>query len=112
VEQLRDVQQARERFFGNISHEIRTPLTIIMLAAADIEARAGAALDGRARAGLIAVTDASRKLVRLVDELLLLAAGQEGKLRLHPEPTDMVALVRLLAAAWLPAPSSRSKRSR
>jgi signal transduction histidine kinase len=103
VEQLREAQSARERFFGNISHEIRTPLTIIMLAAADIESRAGAALDGRARAGLIAVTDASRKLVRLVDELLLLAAGQEGKLRLHPEPTDLVSLIRLLASAWLPA---------
>jgi signal transduction histidine kinase len=103
VEQLREAQGARERFFGNISHEIRTPLTIIMLAAADVEKRAGAALDGRARAGLIAVTDASRKLVRLVDELLLLAAGQEGKLRTHPEPTDLVALVRLLGSAWLPA---------
>jgi signal transduction histidine kinase len=103
VGQLREAQSARERFFGNISHEIRTPLTIIMLAAADIEARAGAKLDGRARAGLIAVTDASRKLVRLVDELLLLAAGQEGKLRTHPEPTDLVALVRLLGSAWLPA---------
>ncbi len=102
VAQLREAQEAREKFFGNISHEIRTPLTIIMLAAADIEARAGSALDGRARAGLIAVTDASRKLVRLVDELLLLAAGQEGKLRMHPEPTDLVALVRLLGAAWLP----------
>ncbi len=101
VAQLRDAQSARERFFGNISHEIRTPLTIIMLAAADIEHRAGAVLDDRSKAGLISVTDASRKLVRLVDELLLLAAGQEGKLRTHPEPTDMVALVKLLASAWL-----------
>jgi hypothetical protein len=101
VEQLREAQSARERFFGNISHEIRTPLTIIMLAAADIEQRAGAVLDDRSKAGLVSVTDASRKLVRLVDELLLLAAGQEGKLRTHPEPTDMVALVKLLASAWL-----------
>jgi signal transduction histidine kinase len=101
VEQLREAQSARERFFGNISHEIRTPLTIIMLAAADIEQRAGAVLDDRSKAGLVSVTDASRKLVRLVDELLLLAAGQEGKLRTHPEPTDMVALVKLLASTWL-----------
>ncbi len=101
VEQLRQAQSARERFFGNISHEIRTPLTIIMLAAADIEQRAGAVLDDRSKAGLVSVTDASRKLVRLVDELLLLAAGQEGKLRTHPEPTDMVALVKLLASTWL-----------
>jgi signal transduction histidine kinase len=103
VEQLREAQGARERFFANISHEIRTPLSLILLAAADIHARAGHALDERAQAGLGSVADAARKLVRLVDELLLLAAGQEGKLRLHPEPTDLVALVDHLVSAWRPA---------
>ncbi|MGN6105276.1 MAG: ATP-binding protein, partial [Kofleriaceae bacterium] len=95
-------QGARERFFGNISHEIRTPLSIVMLAAGDIEHRAGKLLDRRARASLGAVTDAARKLVRLVDELLLLAAGQEGKLRTNPEPTDLAGLVGQLASAWRP----------
>jgi signal transduction histidine kinase len=103
IEQLFEAQGARERFFGNISHEIRTPLSLILLAAADIQARAGHALDARAQADLGSVADAARKLVRLVDELLLLAAGQEGKLRLHPEPTDLVALVDHLVAAWRPA---------
>jgi signal transduction histidine kinase len=49
------------------------------------------------------VTDAAHKLVRLVDELLLLAAGQEGKLRTHPERTDLGALIRSVIAAWQPA---------
>ena len=103
VDQLREAQGVRQRFFGNISHEIRTPLTLIMLAVADIEARAGASLDERARARLSSVTDASRKLLRLVDELLLLAAGQENKLRLDPEPTDLGSLVDQLVSAWQPA---------
>ena len=103
VEQLRDAQSARERFFGNISHEIRTPLSIITLAVADIERRAGALLDERSRGGLGAVTDSARKLVRLVDELLLLAAGQEHKLKPRPEPTDLAGLVRTIHTAWLPA---------
>ena len=58
VDQLREAQGARERFFGNISHEIRTPLSLILLAAADIEARAGALLDERARGSLGSITDA------------------------------------------------------
>ncbi len=103
VEQLREAQGARERFFGNISHEIRTPLSLILLAVADVEARAGKLLDERSRGGLNSVSDAARKLVRLVDELLLLAAGQEDKLRLHPEPTDLALLLGNLAAAWRPA---------
>jgi len=101
--QLREAQAARERFFGNISHEIRTPLSLILLAAGDIDARAGAAMDERAKKGLGSITDAARKLVRLVDELLLLAAGQEDKLRLYPEPTDLAALVDNAIAAWRPA---------
>jgi len=100
VVELREAQGARERFFGNITHEIRTPLSLILLAAADIKTRAGAVLDDRARKNLGAVTDAANKLVRLVDELLLLAASQEDKLRTLPERTDLGALISALVAAW------------
>jgi signal transduction histidine kinase len=100
VLQLEEAQQARQRFFGNISHEIRTPLSLILLAAADIERRSGPALDERSLRNLGAVADAAHKLVRLVDELLLLAAGQEDKLRVHPEPTDLGALVDNTVTAW------------
>ncbi len=103
VAQLTEAQGGRERFFGHISHEIRTPLSLIMLAVADIERRAGPSLDARGRDSLGAVNDAARKLVRLVDELLLLAAGQEGKLRLYREPTDLARLISSLVAAWRPA---------
>jgi signal transduction histidine kinase len=103
VVELREAQGARERFFGNITHEIRTPLSLILLAAADIERRAGHVLDERARKNLGAVTDGAHKLVRLVDELLLLAAGQEDKLRTNPERTDLGALLGSVVAAWQPA---------
>jgi signal transduction histidine kinase len=49
------------------------------------------------------VTDGAHKLVRLVDELLLLAAGQEHKLRTNPERTDLGALLGAVVAAWQPA---------
>jgi signal transduction histidine kinase len=101
--ELREAQSARERFFGNVSHEIRTPLSLIMLAAADIQARSGVLLDGRAQESLGSITDGARKLVRLVDEILLLAAGQEGKFTVHREPTDLAALLSHLLAAWRPA---------
>lgn len=101
--ELREAQASREKFFGNISHEIRTPLSLIMLAARDIQARAGAQLDDRSSAGLVSITEGARKLLRLVDELLLLAAGQADKLVLAPEPMDLVALATQIAAAWRPA---------
>ncbi len=103
VDQLRDAQSARQRFFSHISHEIRTPLSLVILAAADIEKRGGAQLDGRSKQSLGSITDAARKLLRLVDELLLLAAGQENKLVMHKAPTDLVVLLGQLHAAWRPA---------
>ncbi|HET7505700.1 MAG TPA: histidine kinase dimerization/phospho-acceptor domain-containing protein, partial [Kofleriaceae bacterium] len=103
VVELREAQGARERFFGNITHEIRTPLSLILLATADIQNKSGALLDDRARMNLGAVTDAAHKLVRLVDELLLLAAGQEDKLRTAPERTHVGALIGVVIAAWRPA---------
>jgi signal transduction histidine kinase len=101
--ELREAQEAREKFFANISHEIRTPLSLILLSVADIERRAGALMDERSRGGLGSISEATRKLVRLVDELLLLAAGQADKLVLAPEPTDLNNLVDQLVAAWRPA---------
>ena len=103
VEQLREAQSARQKFFANISHEIRTPLSLIVLAAGDVEARASELLDERARQSLGSITQGARKLLRLVDELLLLAAGQENKLVLRPEPTDLAALIAHMHAAWRPA---------
>ncbi len=101
--ELREAQSAREKFFGNVSHEIRTPLSIVLLAVGDIEKRAKDKMDARAQAALGSIHDSARKLLRLVDELLLLAAGQEGKLALSPEATNLSALVSSLISAWTPA---------
>ncbi len=103
VEQLRDAQDAREKFFGNISHEIRTPLSLILLAAGDVERRAGHLIDERSRSGLVAVTDSARKLLRLVDEILLLAAGEADKLTLSIETTNLTALLEQLVSTWRPS---------
>jgi signal transduction histidine kinase len=100
VEQLKEAERARERFFGNISHEIRTPLSLILLAAADTHRRLAPSLDERSARNLGAVSDAAHKLVRLVDELLVLAAGRAEKLRLHPEPTDLALLIENGIVAW------------
>jgi signal transduction histidine kinase len=106
VDQLRDAQSARERIFANISHEIRTPLSLILLAIADVEARAGDALDPIARADLGSVVESARRLLRLVDELLLLAAGRETALQVTPQPMDLAKLVAAIAATWRPAADS------
>lgn len=103
VVQLREVQGSRDAFFANISHEIRTPLSLIVLAAGDVEQALGLSLDPRARGNLMSITSGARKLLRLVDELLLLAAGEETKLRLRHEVVDVGQMIANLVTTWRPA---------
>ncbi len=101
VSALEQARDARERIFANISHEIRTPLTLILLAVRDIESRS--ALDEPSRNLMRSIEGSARKLLRLVDELLLLAAGEAQSLRLRPEAVDLTPLVAALGTTWRPA---------
>ncbi len=98
-EQLREVKASRDRFFANINHEIRTPLTLIMLSAEGIE-RSGEALSASTVQKLAEVKGSTRRLLHLVNSLLLLAAGDEGKLRIRPGPVDVAAVLDRLVRGW------------
>jgi signal transduction histidine kinase len=99
VDQLRDAKASRDRFFANINHEIRTPLTLIMLAADGI-ARSGDAVSAGTLQRLEEVKSSTRRLLHLVNSLLLLAAGDEGKLRIRPGPVDVAASLVRVTQAW------------
>jgi len=101
VRALEEARDARERIFANISHEIRTPLSLILLAVGDLAARAD--LGASAGAQTAAIETSARKLLRLVDELLLLAAGEAGALDLHRQSVDIGQLVTTIVTTWRPA---------
>ena len=83
---------ARQRAFAaDASHELRTPFAVL---AGELEL---ASRPGRNREELAAaVTTAGEevaRLARITDDLLVLARGDEDKLVLHPELTDVGALL-------------------
>jgi signal transduction histidine kinase len=95
---LRDVTEARqsrglrEAFLGMLSHELRTPVTSIY-AAADLLRRNTSALDADERAGLMEdISVEAERLLRLVDDLLVLAYYEEG-LDLIKEPSLLQRVV-------------------
>ncbi|MEM6559654.1 MAG: ATP-binding protein [Myxococcota bacterium] len=100
VVQLREAQAIRDRFFSNVNHEIRTPLSLISIGVDDVLARYETQLDDRARSSLELSLDGVQNLVGLVDELLLLAAGQEGKLTLQRSRYDLVDSAKRSVHAW------------
>jgi signal transduction histidine kinase len=103
VRSLEEAQQVRDRIFANINHEIRTPLTLVHLAVSDLKQRYAASFDTRSLQELDGIEMSTRKLLRLVDDLLLLAAGHEGKLQLRVTAVDLARLIELVVAAWRPS---------
>ena len=101
-EQLKEVKASRDRFFANINHEIRTPLTLIQLAS-DAITRSGDGLSAIAQQKIDEINASTRRLLHLVNSLLLLAAGDEGKLRIRPSPCDVAVLLQRLTRNWASA---------
>lgn len=89
-------EDQRRRLLANTSHELRTPLTVMQ---GELEAM----LDGvhpADEAHLSLALDQTRQMARLIEDLRTLALAEAGTLELHPEPTDLGALARDVAAAF------------
>jgi signal transduction histidine kinase len=99
IAELKEARAARDRFFANINHEIRTPLTLIQLAVDRIEG-SGDPMSDASREKLDDITASTRRLLHLVNSLLMLAAGGEGKLQIRPAQTDIAAGIARLVRNW------------
>ncbi len=100
LQEVKHQQEARQRIFQNISHELRTPLSLIGLSTGDILFRDGETMSAKSKERLGQIDDSIHRLLHLFDGMLLLAAGQEGKLRIRPTQTDIAISLRSLVSAW------------
>jgi two-component system OmpR family sensor kinase len=84
------------RFVADASHELRTPLTILKT---EIDvALAAERTPGELRAALASAGEEADRLIRLAEDLLVLARADEGKLPLAPEPVAVRELLDAVAA--------------
>jgi PAS domain S-box-containing protein len=94
---LTELDQARQRFFADASHELRTPLTLVAGPVDDL--LADDAVDpARWRSELEVVARNTRRLTRLVDDLLEISRLQAGGVQQHREVVDLGRLTREVAA--------------
>ncbi|MBM3130737.1 MAG: cell wall metabolism sensor histidine kinase WalK [Chloroflexi bacterium] len=95
----RDLQrtlQARTDLVSNVSHELRTPLTAIKGLIETL--RDGAVDDLNARDKFLAsIEGETDRLIRLVNDLLVLSRADSQALTLHREKFDLTALARACA---------------
>jgi signal transduction histidine kinase len=93
AESLRQSDEAKKAFIADVTHELRTPLTVIK---GTIETLEDGALDDTEGRGqlLTSMQRETDRLIRLVNELLVLTRADAGSLRLEMQPLDLVELAR------------------
>lgn len=90
--QLQAEERMRTQFVSDVSHELRTPLTAIKGLAETL--RDGAADDPSVRDRFLAsVEDETDRLIRLVNDLLILSRADSQALNLRQEKLDLEVLV-------------------
>jgi signal transduction histidine kinase/CheY-like chemotaxis protein len=95
---LQSLDHAKTRFFANVSHELRTPLTLTIGPLEDLRVRAGG--DQQVERWLDIALRNSRRLLRLVNQILDVAKLEAGALPLAPRPLDLGPFTRGVAGAF------------
>jgi two-component system OmpR family sensor kinase len=106
-EQLRELDRLKEEFVAVVSHELRTPLTSIRGYLDLVLDGSAGELDEQQRHFLDIANRNSRRLLRLVGDLLLFAQIQAGKFKLHRERVDAVEVARDAVSAVAPAADAK-----
>jgi len=93
TESLRQADQVKNSFIADVTHELRTPLTVIKGTIETLEDGAMDDLNGRGALinSMLRETD---RLIRLVNDLLVLSRASNGTLNIEIQPIDLADLAR------------------
>jgi signal transduction histidine kinase len=90
---LRQSATAKNVFIADVTHELRTPLTVIKGTIETLED--GALDDARGRGPLLeSMQRETERLIRMVNELLVLTRADAGVLQMDNKPVDLAELAR------------------
>ena len=89
---LKALEQSRDELLGNVSHDLKNPLTTIKAYLAMLgREKLGAVTDSQRRAVQVCDRSADRML-RMVNDLLLMSRLQAGKMQLNQRPFGLKAV--------------------
>jgi signal transduction histidine kinase len=99
AESLRQSDEAKKAFIADVTHELRTPLTVIK---GTIETLEDGALDDAEGRGplLVSMGRETDRLIRLVNELLILTRADAGALQLDMQSVDLGKLAQSRCAVF------------
>ncbi len=98
VTALKEAERLKDEFIAVAAHELRNPLAVLKGYAQTLlfqtRQEKGSHVDEWQQEALYNIDKATLRLVELTEDLLDATRLQAGRLELHPEPTDLVALAR------------------
>ena len=94
TERLRDLDEMKTAFLAAVSHDLKNPLTAILGFSTTLQSRLDRLPPERSKEFLGHITNAARKLQRMLDDLLDIDRMNRGTLEPHRTPTDIGSLVR------------------
>lgn len=110
VDELRQANLAKDRFMRTVSHELRTPLnSVIGFSDILLHGLAGELADEQRRQVQM-IRDAGEHLLRVVEQVLEVAAIESGDLQADVAEFDAGGLVRQIAEMLTPAASRKGLR--
>lgn len=102
TESLRKLHQEKNKFIANISHEFRTPLTLTLGPLSDLKEGAyGKLSDGALEQIDLAIRN-SRRLLRLVGQLMDLTQLENKKFKLQVKPGNLSNYLKTLSEPFEP----------
>ena len=106
---LQQADLAKTAFISDVTHELRTPLTVIK---GTIETLQDGAIDDLAARGpfLKAMSSETERLIRLVNDLLVLTRADAGQLNLQRRPLNLGELAEKRCALFAPVASQHEVR--
>lgn len=105
-EELKELDRAKDEFISSVSHELRTPLTSIR-SFSEILLTFGDDQSERRREFLSIINDESKRLTRLIDDVLDIAKIESGQTEWRLQKLDLGELVRNVVELQRPSAEER-----
>jgi PAS domain S-box-containing protein len=106
ITEQKTAEREREIFLGALGHDLRGPLTTIMIHSVLMQRRTASTAAVVEPLGKIIAS--TKRMTRLIDDLVDFARGRTGELQLKPAPLDLAELCReALYEVTLPHPTRR-----
>ena len=99
--EIRQLSDARARFFANVSHELRTPLTLTRGPLQELARSSGEKLDAESKQYLDVALRNSEAMQSLIGQILDLQRLDAGRMPMKLVETDLAQIVRDIAGRFV-----------